>query len=109
MATSFLFNRVNMSGIPCIESQSVSASTTAVTFVFNPQVMASPRFSGLIAVKIVVPADTAAAALPVQFSMGGETIALTEAGGTAVTGADLLAGIYLVFYDRSSNILQLIG
>ena len=109
MATSFLFNRVNINGIPCIESQSVTASTTAVTFTFNPQIIASPRFSGLIAVKIVVPADTAAAALPVQFSMGGETIALIQAGGDAVTGADLLAGIYMVFYDRTSNILQLIG
>lgn len=109
MATSFLFNRVNINGIPCIESQTVTASATVVTFTFNPQVLASPRFSGLIAVKIVVPADTAAAALPVQFSMGGETISLTQAGGEAVTGADLVAGIYLVFYDRTSNVLQLIG
>ena len=109
MATSFLFNRVNINGIPCIESQTVTASATAVTFTFNPQVLTSPRFSGLIAVKIVVPADTAAAALPVQFSMGGETISLTQAGGEAVTGADLVAGIYLVFYDRTSNVLQLIG
>ena len=109
MATSFLFNRVNINGIPCIESQTVTSSATAVTFTFNPQVLASPRFSGLIAVKIVAPADTAAAALPVQFRMGGETISLTRAGGEAVTGADLVAGIYLVFYDRTSNVLQLIG
>lgn len=108
MATSFLFNRVNINGIPCIESKSVAASTTAVTFTFDPQFMASPRFSGLIAVKIVTTADAAAATLPVLFSMGGQTIAVTEAGGTSVTGADLLAGIYLVFYDRTSNILQLI-
>ena len=108
MATSFLFNRVNIEGIPCIKSTAVTASTSAVTFNFDPQIAASPRFSGLIAVKIVTPADTASAALPVLFSMGGQTIALTEAGGTAVTGADLLAGIYLVFYDRVSNILQLI-
>jgi hypothetical protein len=108
MATSFLFNRVNMSGIPCIESQSVSTSTTAVTFTFNPQVLASPRFSGLIAVKITQAADEAGAALPVLFSMGGQIIALTEAGGTAVTGADLLTGIHMVFYDRVSNILQIV-
>ena len=36
MATSFIFNRVNINGIPCIESQSVSTSATAVTFTFNP-------------------------------------------------------------------------
>ena len=109
MATSFLFNRVNIEGIPCIESQTVTASASAVTFTFKPQIIASPRFSGLIAVKITTAADTASAALPVQFSMGGEVISLTEAGGTEVTGADLLVGIYLVFYDRSSNVLQLIG
>ena len=108
MATSFVFNRVNINGIPCIESRNVSASTTIVTFTFDPQILASPRFSGLIAVKITTPADTAAAALPVFFSMGGQTIALTQAGGEAVTGADLLSGIYLVFYDRVSNVLQLI-
>lgn len=108
MATSFLFNRVNIEGIPCIETKSIATSTTAVTFNFDPQVLASPRFSGLIAVKITTPADTASAALPVYFSMGGQTIAVTSAGGTAVTAADFLAGIYLVFYDRVSNVLQIV-
>lgn len=108
MATSFVFNRVNINGIPCIESQSVSTSANAVTFTFNPQVLASPRFSGLIAVKITTPADTAGADLPVQFSMGGEIIALTQAGATAVTGSELPVGIHLVFYDRMSNILQIV-
>ena len=108
MATSFLFNRVNINGIPCIESQSVSASASAVTFTFNPQILASPRFSGLIAIKITTAADTSAAALPVQFSMGGQIIALTQTGGEAVTGADLPVGIHLVFYDRVSNVLQIV-
>jgi len=106
MATSFLFNRVNISGIPCIESQSVSASTTAVTYTFNPQVLASPRFSGLIAVKITQAVPEAGATLPIQFSMGGQIISLTKAGGEAVIGSDLVTGIYMVFYDRISNILQ---
>lgn len=108
MATSFLFNRVNTNGIPCIESQSVVSSTTAVTYTFNPQVLASPRFSGLIAIKITEAAPAAGAALPVLFSMGGQVIGLTEAGGTAVTGSDLLVGIHMAFYDRVSNILQLV-
>ena len=108
MATSFIFNRVNINGIPCIESQNVTASTTAVTFTFNPQVLASPRFSGLIAVKITTAASDDAATLPVLFSMGGQVISLTSAGGAAVTGADLSTGIHLVFYDRVSNVLQIV-
>lgn len=108
MATSFVFNRVNINGIPCIESQSVTASATAVTFTFNPQIVASPRFSGLIAVKITTAADTASATLPVLFSMGGQVINVTTTGNTAVTGADLPVGIHLVFYDRTSNVLQIV-
>lgn len=112
MATSFVFNRTNLSGIPCIESKSISANTTSVTFNFDPSPAVSPRFSGLIAVRISEAAEASADALPVYFnvpSIAGTTIALTEAGGTAVTGADLAASsIYLVFYDRFNGILQLV-
>lgn len=101
-------NRVNVNGIPCIEAQSVTTGTSVVTFTFNSQFSVNPRFSGLIAVYIPQAADTAGAALPVQFSMAGSIINLTQAGGTDITGSGLTTGVHLVFYDRTRNTLQLV-
>ena len=110
MATSFLFNRVNINGIPCIETASITESATTVTYNFNPSPAVSPRFSGIIAVRVdETPTNTA---LPVSFnvpSIAGSTIALTLPGGAQATGADLDSiGIYLVFYDRFNGVLQLL-
>lgn len=109
MATSFVFNRVNINGIPCIETTSITESATAVTYNFNPSPVVNPRFSGIIAVRVdEVPTNTA---LPVSFnvpSIAGTTIALSLIGGTQATGADLEEGIHLVFYDRFNGVLQLL-
>ena len=109
MATSFVYNRVNQCGMPCIESRSITESTTSVVFNFNASPAVSPRFSGLIAVRInETPTDTT---LPVSFnvpSIAGTIITVSTFGGTAVTGADLAEGIHLVFYDRENGILQLL-
>ena len=110
MGTSFIFNRVNYNGIQCIQAESITQTTTAVTYNFNPSPAVSPRFSGLIAVRVTETPTTTT--LPVSFnvpSIAGSTIALTLPGGTQATGADLDApGIYLVFYDRTNGILQLL-
>lgn len=109
--TSFIFNRVNFNGIYCIESRSITETATSVTFNFDASPSVNPRFSGLIAVRIEnTPAtDT----LPVNFnvpSIAGSTIALTLPGGTQAVGTDLPApGIFLVFYDRTNGVLQLIS
>lgn len=111
MGTSFVYNRVNINGLPCLESQSITESTTSVTFNFNASPSVSPRFSGLIAIKIAEQANTSADALPVFFnvpSVAGTNIALTTFGGTAVTGVELQTGIHLVFYDRANGVLQLL-
>lgn len=109
MATSFVYNRVNVNGVPCIESRSITESATAVVFNFNASPAVSPRFSGLIAVKIdETPTSTT---LPVSFnvpSIAGTSIAVTTFNGAAVTGADLEEGIHLAFYDRENGILQLL-
>ena len=109
--TSFVYNRVNINGVPTIESRSITETTTSVTFNFSPSFFTTPRFSGLIAVRIAEAAEATAAALPVYFnvpSIAGSTIALTTFEGTAVTGADLEEGIHLCFYDRFNGILQLL-
>ena len=107
MATSFVYNRVNSLGIPCIESRSITESTTSATFNFNPSPAVNSRFS----VRITEQVGTSSDSLPVFFnvpSIAGSTIALTTFGGTAVTGVEVQEGIHLVFYDRENGILQLI-
>lgn len=102
-----MYNRVNTAGIPCMESRSVSTGDTEVIFTFDSQPFIQRRFSGIIAVKLSQAIDSTGDSLPVQFSMAGNAISLMKEG-TAVTGSDLKQGIYLVFYDRTANTLQIV-
>lgn len=106
----FPYQYVNINGIPTIKTQTVVVSDTAVTFKFAPDFDGRP-FRGLILVYIAneIPTGTTTT-LPVQFSMAGTTSTVTTAGGTNVTVADLPGtGIYLVYFDRWADTLQLIG
>lgn len=106
----FPYQYANINGIPCIKTQTVVVSDTAVTFKFAPDFDGRP-FRGLILVYIAneIPTGTTTT-LPVQFSMAGTTSTVTTAGGTNVTVADLPGiGIYLVYFDRWADTLQLIG
>ena len=106
----FPYQYVNINGIPTIKSQTVVVSDTAVTFKFAPDFDRRP-FRGLILVYLseAIPTGTTTT-LPVQFSMAGITSNVTVAGGDNVTVADLPGtGIYLVYFDRWADTLQLIG
>ena len=106
----FPWQYVNINGIPTIKTQTVVVSDTAVTFKFAPDFDGRP-FRGLILVYIseAIPTGTTAT-LPIQFSMAGTTSNVTVAGGAAITVADLPGvGIYLVYFDRWADTLQLIG
>ena len=106
----FPWQYVNINGIPTIKTQTVVVSDTAVTFKFAPDFDGRP-FRGLILVYIseAIPTGTTTT-LPVQFSMAGTTSNVTVAGGATVTVADLPGvGIYLVYFDRWADTLQLIG
>ena len=106
----FPWQYVNINGIPTIKTRAVVVSDTGVTFKFAPDFDGWP-FRGLILVYIseAIPAGTTPT-LPVQFSMAGTTSNVTVAGGAAVTVADLPGtGIYLVYFDRWADTLQLIG
>lgn len=109
MAT-FPFQYVNINGIPTIKSQSVTVSETSVDFKFRPDFDRRP-FRGLILVYLSeeIPTGTTTT-LPIRFSMAGTTSNVTLAGGDNLTVADLLGvGVYLLYYDRMADTLQLIG
>ena len=106
----FPYQYANINGIPCIKTQTVVVSDTAVTFKFAPDFDGRP-FRGLILVYIseAIPTGTTTT-LPVKFSMAGTTSALTAQGGANVTVADLPGtGIYLVYFDRWADTLQLLN
>lgn len=99
----------NINGIPRIKSRGVTVNTETVDYKFNPDWDRNP-FSGLLLVYLIdLPAGTTAT-LPVRFVMAGNTVNVTVAGGDNATVEDLPnPGVFLVFYDRVDNILQLIS
>lgn len=106
----FPLQYININGIPTIKTQGVVVSTTSVVFKFAPDFDGRP-FRGLILVYIseAIPEGTTAT-LPIQFSMAGTTSTLTVAGGANVTVGSLPGtGIYLVYFDRWADTLQLLN
>lgn len=98
----------NASGVPYLATTGVTVGTDAVDFTlgFRP----IPRI-GYITIRIsdAIPTGTTGT-LPVQFTLNGQTRALTSFGGVAVTAADLTgAGILTVFYDWFNGILQTVS
>lgn len=112
MASTFL-RTVNNRGIPTIQSAGFTLTDSALTFSFNSHPNTSNNFSGLIAVKVTDTFTAPGTAVPVYFvtqGVAGSTIALTTYNGAAVTSSTWPGtGIHLVFYDRESNVLQLIS
>ena len=84
-------------------------NTDTVDYGFNPDWDRNP-FSGILIVYLTDLPEGTTETLPVRFNMAGNTLNVTLAGGTNATVADLPnPGVFLVFYDRIDNILQLIG
>lgn len=105
----FPFQYININGIPTIEVRRIIVSDTSVDFQFRPDFDGTP-FRGLLLVYMpeAIPTGTTGT-LPVRFAMAGNTQVLTQQGGAEVTVADLTGtGVYLVYYDRFANILQLV-
>lgn len=104
------FQYVNINGIPTIEARSINVTETSVDFKFHPDWDRRP-FRGLILVNLpeAIPTGTTTT-LPIRFSMAGTTSNVTVAGGDNLTVADLPGvGIYLFYYDRFSDTLQLLN
>lgn len=106
----FPYQYVNINGIPTIQTRNVTVSDTSVDFRFNPDWDKRP-FRGLILVYVSedIPTGTTTT-LPIRFSMAGTTSNVTVAGGDNLTVADFPGnGVYLLYYDRFTDILQLIN
>ena len=105
----FPFQYININGIPTLEVRRITVSETSVDFQFRPDFDGTP-FRGLLLIYVpeVIPTGTTTT-LPIRFAMAGNTQDLTNAGGETVTVADFPGvGVYLVYYDRYANLLQLV-
>ena len=105
----FPFQYININGIQTLEVRRISVTETSVDFQFRPDFDSNP-FRGILLVYVpeAIPTGTTDT-LPIRFSMAGNTQNLTTAGGADVTVANFDGvGVYLVYYDRYANILQLI-
>jgi hypothetical protein len=102
---------VNQSGIPALRSLSVTVGTSDVRFDFNNHRNVGRPFRGLLIINLaqVIPAGTTGT-LPIVFTSGGGNVAsVTTYNGEAVTAADITGtGIYLFWYESSTDTLQLI-
>lgn len=106
------YNFVNRRGIPLIESAGVEVTTTnsVVTIANRAFRFLDDRGVFLFRLNQAVPAG--GATLPVIFSWTGFSTTFTQAvtliGGDPATGADLAqTGVYLVYYDKAANVIQL--
>lgn len=106
-----LFLNTNVNGIPAISSNSVTVSTTAVSYDFYNHNTTGGPFRGIIIVRLnqAIPTGTTGT-LEIHFtSNGGNSKTLIGFDNEPVTVADIAGtGIYLVWYESSSDTLQLL-
>jgi hypothetical protein len=100
----------NRFGFPCIESTSATLTTTGLTYTFNRHPYVNNYFYGGLFVKLESTPTAPSTAVPVYFeTQGNSAVAVLDKNGTALTTANIADGIYLAFYDRDSNKLQLLN
>lgn len=102
---------VNVNGLPCLRSTAVTVSTTEVRFDFNSHRNVGRPFVGVVVVQLAqaIP-DGTTTTLPVVFTTeGGNPANLTTYDGANVTVADIAGtGVYLVWVDTQSGVVQLL-
>ena len=108
------YNFVNRRGIPLIESAGIEATDTQVTITITNRAFRFLDDRGIFLFRLNQAIPEGSEALPVVFSWTGFmqsfTQPLTLVGGTAATGEQLTgAGVYVIYFDKAANILQLVS
>lgn len=106
--TNFPFNFANRVGIPMIESNSVTSNGTNAIINIPNRAFKFLNGTGLILFRLNTAIPTDAASLPILFSSNNFTQPLTLAGGDSATGEQMTGpGVYLIYYAKGSNLMQL--
>lgn len=102
----------NRNGFYCIESTNADLTSTGLTYTFNRHPFVNNYFYGGLYIKISDTPTAPTTAVPVYFITSGlsnSQTAVLDKNGNAVTTATIADGIYLAFYDRDTNKLQLLN
>ena len=107
--TNYPFNFSNRRGIPMIESSAVTATTDNVVITLPNKTFRGLNDKGVILFRLNQSIPSGSDALPILFSSNDFTQPLTNLGGAAVTPATMEStGVYLIYYDKGANIMQLL-
>ena len=105
--TNYPFNFANRRGIPMIESTNVTVGDTAVTVTLPNRVFRWLNDKGVVLFRLNQ--EITDTTLPIVFSSNDFTQAVTLVGGDAATGTQFVAtGVYLLYYDKNANLMQLL-
>lgn len=109
MINPFFFS--NRRGVPKVDVQSVTVTDTNVQFLLPNNAFRFLPDNGLVLIRIGVAIPTGTTAtLPLVFSSNESTQVITDVGGAELTAADIPStGVYLFFYDKSANLMQLLS
>jgi hypothetical protein len=101
----------NRGGVPKIDVQTVTVTDANVQFALPANAFRFLPSNGLVLIRIGVAIPTGTTAtLPVVFTSNDATQAITNVGAAEITAADIPStGVYLFFYDKSSNTMQLLS
>ena len=108
--TNYPFNFSNRRGIPMLESTSVTVTDTNVVFNLPNRAFRGLNDHGVVLFRLNQPIpDGTTETLPIVFSSNDFTQPLTNVGGDAITAAQITGtGVYLIYYSKGSNIMQLL-
>lgn len=103
------FNFVNRRGVAVIDVANINVTADNVIFVLPDNSFRYLENRGVIYLKINVEIPTGTTTtLPVILQSNNTTLPLVNVGGVAITVADIPStGVYQIYYDKSSNLLQL--
>lgn len=111
--TNFPLNFVNRNGIPLIESGAVEATETNAVITIARSSFRWLNQKGIILFRLNQVIPESAATLPIVFSWSGRnetfTQPLTIVGGETATATNLNGvGVFIIYYDKDANVLQLL-
>lgn len=107
--TNYPFNFSNRNGIPMIESANITLNEDNVTIAIPKRAFRMLPNNGLILFRLNTALPEGASTLPIVFASNEFTQALTVVGGEAATAEQITGtGVYLIYYDKSCNLLQLV-
>ncbi len=106
--TNYPFNFANRMGIPMIESTNVQVTDTNVVINIPNRAFRFLNGTGLILFRLNT--EITNTTLPILFSSNEFTQPLTLVGGDAATGTNISQiGVYLIYYAKNANLMQLIS